>query len=36
MSMAFLCARALAEMVAGRAPEFFVPEALLPARFTAA
>ena len=36
MSMAFLCAQALAEMIAGRAPEHFVTEAFLPARFLAA
>jgi glycine/D-amino acid oxidase-like deaminating enzyme len=35
MAMAFLCARALAELIAGRAPEHFVPEAFLPARFIA-
>jgi glycine/D-amino acid oxidase-like deaminating enzyme len=33
MSMAFLCARAGAEIVAGRTPEDFLPEAFLPSRF---
>jgi hypothetical protein len=31
--MAFLAAKAVAEMVAGKEPEAFVPEALLAERF---
>ena len=33
MPMAFYAAKAVAEMIAGREPEVFVPEAFLPARF---
>jgi glycine/D-amino acid oxidase-like deaminating enzyme len=31
--MAFLAARAVAEMIAGKDPEIFVPDAFLPDRF---
>ena len=33
MPMAFLAAKAVAEMIAGKEPEIFVPEAFLPGRF---
>ena len=34
MPMAFYAAKAVAEMIAGREPEVFVPEAFLPSRFS--